>query len=519
MATEQTRDQLHQLLSLRSIIDDVLEECQQQHKSLSQTTQRLLPTLQRLLGASAIFLQTYNEELQLTLYTHPLIPKSEALTAALEGAGEKSALNFIQETDQGTIIAQPLDVAGKWFGCLGVIVARDAPLLADSFLHSLLKMACEEIDHFVASIYEAREKHQLIMRLSNALRSPVLDAGLQDASTILCKALSLQELLVVYRADKEDAPPQVHLWRGEEIQLGFKGIYRSAQTYLDHNDRELLSVLQLNSAQEEVLIAGNTRQMVIGRIVATSPHREFCTFDRDLIASFAELLRQRLVDYGKEWRQLAESFCPPDATRLLSYGDYAKKFLSPQEAEIAIVYADIAGFTRVSEQILKTPAAVSALVEAWSREAVRLVWEAGGVFDKMVGDCIIALFGPPFYAGSASERLTVALQCSVALRDMTRGFHKRPELTHLSLPELGVAIGVNLAPVMVGYFGPNSNFTCFSSGMNNTSRLQGCAVKHEILVMSEALQKSQGIDGLTFGEERSALVKNVAEPLRFKPLL
>ena len=267
------------------------------------------------------------------------------------------------------------------------------------------------------------------------------------------------------------------------------------------------------------MIAGNTHQMVIGRIVATSPRREFCTFDRDLIASFAELLRQRLVDYGKEWRQLVESFCPKDATRLLSYGDYAKKFLSPQEAEIAIVYADIAGFTSVSEQILKTPAKVSALVEAWSRAAVRLVWEAGGVFDKMVGDCIIALFGPPFYSGSATDRLAAALRCSVAIRDMTRSFHQRPELIDHALPELGVAVGVNLAPVMVGYFGPNSNFTCFSSGMNNTARLQGCATKHEVLVMSEALQKSEDLSGLSFGEERRALVKNVAEPLRFRALL
>ena len=519
MATEQTRDQLQQLLSLRSTVDDVLEECQQQRKSLSQTTQRLLPTLQHLLGASAVFLQTYNEELRLTLYTHPGPPEGETLAAALEGAGEKTASSFTQETDHGTIIAQPLDVAGRWFGCLGVIVPNGAPLLADGFLHSLLNMACEEIDQFVASIYEAREKHQLIMELSNALRNPVLDTGLQGASTILCKALSLQELLIVYRADKEDAPTQVHLWRGAEEKPRFKGLHGSAQKYLDHNDRELLSLLRLHSTQEEVLIAGNTQRIVIGRIVATSPSRDFCTFDRDLIASFAELLRQRLVDYGKEWRQLAESFCPPDAMRLLSYGDYAKRYLSPQEAEIAIVYADIAGFTSVSEQILKTPSAVSELVEAWSREAVRLVWEAGGVFDKMVGDCIIALFGPPFYPGSPSERLAAALRCSIAIRDMTQRFHQRPGLTSLGLPELGVAVGVNLAPVMVGYFGPNSNFTCFSSGMNNTARLQGCAVKHEILVMSEALLQSEGISGLRFGEERRAAVKNVAEPLRFRPLL
>jgi adenylate cyclase len=519
MATEQTLEQLQQLLALRSTIDDTLEECQQKRKSLHQTTQQLLPTLQVFFGASTVFLQTYNEELKLTLYTHPQPPKSNELNAALEGAGEKIFSRFTQETEQGVIAAQPLDVSGRWFGCLGVIVPKDSPLLAGDFLGSLLDMACEEIDQFVASLYEAREKHLLLMELSNALRNPVLDAGLQDASAILCKALSLHEFLVVYRADKLDAPTQVQLRKGEEIRLELKGIRAKAQKYLDHNDRELLAVLGLSGSQEEVLIAGNVEQMVIGRILATSPNKEFCTFDRDLIASFAELLRQRLVDYGKEWRQLAESFCPPDATRLLSYGDYSKKFLTPHEAEIAIVYADIAGFTRVSEQILKTPTAVSALVEAWSREAVQLVWEAGGVFDKMVGDCIIALFGPPFYRSSATERLSAALQCSMDIRDMTKAFHQRAELAHLAMPELGVAVGVNLAPAMVGYFGPNSNFTCFSSGMNNTSRLQGCATKHEILVMSEALEKVSGLDGFQFGEERSAPVKNVAEPLRFKSLL
>jgi class 3 adenylate cyclase len=199
--------------------------------------------------------------------------------------------------------------------------------------------------------------------------------------------------------------------------------------------------------------------------------------------------------------------------------DYEPRFLAPREAEVAILYADISGFTRVSEQLLRSPSAVAALVEGWSREAVRLLWNNGGAFDKMVGDCVIGLFGPPFYDEPPGAQLLRAIHTAKALRDMTREFSSRPGLEVLRQEGLGVAIGVNLAPLFVGYFGPNTNFTGFSSGMNNTARLQGCARRDEILVMAEALARLPAGHDLAFGAERSAPVKNVAAPLRFRGVL
>jgi class 3 adenylate cyclase len=72
---------------------------------------------------------------------------------------------------------------------------------------------------------------------------------------------------------------------------------------------------------------------------------------------------------------------------------------------------------------------------------------------------------------------------------------------------------------MVGCFGPNDNFTGFSSGMNNTARLQGCATRDEILVMSDPIAELPDGHGFAFGEDRTAKVKNVAEPIRFRPLV
>ena len=168
---------------------------------------------------------------------------------------------------------------------------------------------------------------------------------------------------------------------------------------------------------------------------------------------------------------------------------------------------------------LKSPSAVADLVERWSREAVDIVWKHGGVFDKMVGDCVIALFGPPFFDTTPEDRLERALLCAREIRAMTTALPARDGFEKLRESGLAVSTGVHLAPLFVGQFGPNDNYTGFSSGMNNTARLQGCAGRDEILVMRESVRRLDPARGFRFGPERDAKVKNVAEPLVFAPLL
>lgn len=219
------------------------------------------------------------------------------------------------------------------------------------------------------------------------------------------------------------------------------------------------------------------------------------------------------------WRALATAFRPDDVGRLLSHDGYERTFLAPREETVGILYCDISGFTRLSEQVLKTPAKVAELVEDWSRDAVEIVWQHGGVFDKMVGDCIIALFGPPFYDDPPGTRLASAIACARDIRAMTNKLPQRVMFESLRESGVSVSTGVNLAPLFVGQFGPNSNFTGFSSGMNNTARLQGCAAKDEILVMESALASLPEGHGFRFGDVRATPVKNVAEPLRYRALV
>ncbi len=518
---------LRDLFELRGAVDDLIERSLVARTTVAEVMAELLPLVADRLKASAAFVETYGEDLVL----HPFY---WSRTGAPLGEAEKERVwRETDETHRGrarvpwgdeVIVAQHLDVAGAWFGRAGIVVPSHVSLEQAALA---LNVVSEVLDNHLYAIRAAREKHTVMMKLGNALRHRVLSEGVKQAVAALAEAVPIDRMVLVYVAE-EEASTMLHVQQFEGTKLVLDTMSSAGDThgplrmlgreYLRGESDKLLDELGVRNAQEEVLINGITKSVVVGKVVVTAKDHEFNTYDRELLSAFAGFIRQRVVDFNREWRSLAAAFRPDDVARLLSTDGY-EQYLAPREATVGIVYMDISGFTRISEQILKEPAKVAALVEAWSRDAVDIVWEHGGVFDKMVGDCIIALFGPPFYDESEGERLLSAIRCAQEVQAMTNALPKRIEFEVLRAEGLALSSGVNLAPLMVGQFGPNENFTGFSSGMNNTARLQGCAGRDEILVMGDAVDKLPPQHGLSLGEERSAPVKNVAEPLKFRAVL
>lgn len=524
---------LKELLALREAIDVAIEEGMSRRDNLAEVLRRMLPSVCERVGARGAFVESYGEDLGLHAFHYPeglVIPARDEVHARTRDARRE---RIAADEGDAVVFAQPLDVAGTWFGSAGLVFDRTSPKAADeSHALALLNGLCEVLDNFLYSIRAARERHNVMMELGAALRHRVLGEGLAQAMTVLHRATPTGRALLVFVAE-ENASSMLHVqvYEGGRCMLDTMGrvdksvdldaVRREGAAYLRDGDRKLLARFGLEGAQEEVLINGVTKSVVVGKVVVTSRQGTFNTYDREILGGFAGYIRQRVVDFNKEWRRLAASFRPDDVSRLLMSDDYEQRFLTPREAEVAILYVDIAGFTKLSEQVLKTPAAVAELVEAWSRDAVDLVWAHGGVFDKMIGDCILALFGPPFYEESSGGRLAAAIRCAKAIREMTKRLPERPGFEALREPGIGVSTGINLAPLFVGAFGPNGNFTGFSSGMNNTARLQGCAKRDQILVMEESIAAlgSEAGGEFSFGEIATAAVKNVAAPLRFREVL
>jgi class 3 adenylate cyclase len=521
-------DNMRELFELRNTVDELIEEGLVKRWSVSEMLGALLPRVCERLGTKAAFVETYGEDLDVHLYEWTqdgealVIPQKEAVS---DRTSESRRERVNLAVGDSIVVAQHIDVAGAWFGRAGLLAEKgaDGERLGDA-----LNAVCEVLDNYLFSIRAMREKHLITMQLGNALRHRVLPEGLKQAVAVLAEAIPIDRMLLVYVAE-ENAAKTLHVQMFEGAELKVDTLTQQQHTssplrllgreYLLGESERLLDELGVKDAQEEVLINGITKSVVVGKVVVTSRQGTFNTYDRELLSAFAGFIRQRVVDFNKEWRSLASAFRPDDVARLLSSDDYEKSYLAPREATVGILYVDISGFTKLSETILKTPAKVAELVETWSRDAVDIVWQHGGVFDKMVGDCVIALFGPPFYDDTPGDRLARAIQCAIDIRAMTNKLPERIAFENLRENGVAVSTGVNLAPLFVGQFGPNSNFTGFSSGMNNTARLQGCATKNEILVMDEAISTLPGTAKFVFSEQRSMPVKNVAEPLKFRALV
>lgn len=517
-----------QLFELLGLVDDLIETVQRERRSLVRAMDLVLPQVLAHTGAVLAFVRTFGEDLSMRRFVWPKAqshPAIDAFTRENE-ANHEHAGDF--EAGEWVLIGQSLDVAGEWFGSAGLLVpASEAGEARRRYLEAALRVVCEQLDNYLYSVRAAREKHRVVTALAHALQNRVLSSGLHDAVKILADNVALEKLAIVLRSDQaESATVHVQVFEGRarvvDTMSGAIGAEEGAaieaegRAYLRDQSRDLLARFGFDGAQEEVLIHGVTETTLVGKVAVSSKSGDFNTYDRDLLAGFGDFICQRVVDFNKEYRNLARSFRPADVDRMLRTSDYVERYLRPREKNVVMLYVDVSGFTRVCEQILVDPNKIGMLVDRWGEKAVELVWEHGGVFDKMVGDCIIGLFGPPFYERSAGELLVSALDAAIAIRAMTNALPEMPELAALREEGLAVSTGVNYAPLFVGTFGPNENFTGFSAGMNNTARLQAQAGRNEILLMDDAAEKLPEGHPFTLGAQRSARVKNVANPLLFR---
>jgi class 3 adenylate cyclase len=514
--------------------DAVVERAIREKLPLARALDELLPLLAERVGARAVLLHTFDEALALRSFVHGAARFPVDAEALLAGAvnGERCARAArparVERCEGGaTILAEALDVAGESFGCLALAFEGALEPAEREVAAALMSTFAEELDNYLATIARAREKVAITNALSEALRDPVLDEGLDRAIDVLRRHVAFDRLLLVFRHD------EARLGRGLHYKLASRegtlhdsraprdaevdALLRArAADLLDGGAEDALERLGLAAGREEVRIGGLGGEPILGRLVLGCARGALHTHDRDLVERFADFLQRRIVDFNKEWKMLSACFPEPTVQRLLHRPGYRERHLAPRERDVAVMFCDISGFTRISEQVLKEPALIGALIDTWSRRVVDIVWDEGGVFDKMVGDCVIGLFGPPFHEWSAGETCRRAAAAARRIRDYTRELPRElPTLRGLDAP-IGVATGLNYCPLHVGLFGPDEDYTGFSSGMNNTARLQGVATRDEILCMHRFVEAYDELEA--FGEERGAKVKNVAEPLRYRPL-
>jgi adenylate cyclase len=138
-----------------------------------------------------------------------------------------------------------------------------------------------------------------------------------------------------------------------------------------------------------------------------------------------------------------------------------------KEREIAVLFADIRGFTQLSEHRL--PYDVVFLLNRYFRAMGEAVNAAGGRVDKFIGDGVMALFGLDV---SAKEACAQAVAAAIGMS--TNLDHLNNLMAH-DLPEpLRIGIGIHVGTTIVGEMGfaGAQAMTAIGDAVNTASRLE-----------------------------------------------
>jgi len=160
------------------------------------------------------------------------------------------------------------------------------------------------------------------------------------------------------------------------------------------------------------------------------------------------------------------------------------------EREIAILFADIRGFTALAEGRL--PYDVVFVLNRYFSAMGRAIDAAGGRVDKFIGDGVMALFG--IEGGTQAgcrEALAAARLMSERLGELN--FSLQAELGR----PLRIGIGIHCGPVIVGEMGYGSAaaITAIGDAVNTASRLEELTKEYECeLVVSEETVRRAGFD-------------------------
>jgi len=160
------------------------------------------------------------------------------------------------------------------------------------------------------------------------------------------------------------------------------------------------------------------------------------------------------------------------------------------ERYIAILFADIRGFTSISEGRL--PYDVVFLLNRYFRATGQAVQAAGGRLDKFIGDGVMAIFGldrEPEIA--CRQALDGARRMSLALEELNEALSG-----DLDQP-LRIGIGLHAGPAIVGEMGYDRvhSLTAIGDTVNTASRLEALTKELKVeLVVSQELLDRAGID-------------------------
>ena len=193
------------------------------------------------------------------------------------------------------------------------------------------------------------------------------------------------------------------------------------------------------------------------------------TFNRFILEFRQKQQIKKQFEHYLDPRQVKELQKNPD---LLKLGGARK--------DMSYLFMDIIGFTPISEFYKNNddPEGLVVLVNEFLDEMTNIILANGGMVDKFMGDCIMAVFGAPLDMPNHAE---MAVKSAVEIEAKTLELKQRYK--DRGLPDINVGTGVNTGPAIIGNMGSSTrfDFSVIGDAVNLAARLEATAGRGDYL--------------------------------------
>ena len=357
----------------------------------------------------------------------------------------------------------------------------------------------------------SREKiFQVLVQVAKALlASEELQVVLTTVMDIIFRYLPVERgLIILFDEEGNPIPKLTKFIDGAEQQD-----IPISRTILKMVAQQQVALMTSNALEDARLLGGKSiaihgirsamcvplwnRQRVIGAVQVDSPIHigSFTEEDLDLLtalANFAAVAIERAqlaekIEEERKIRSRMERYHSPAVVDEIVKGSITAES-EVKSTDVSILFADISGFTTVSET--KKPEEVAEFLSHFFSCAVESIFAYGGTLDKFIGDAVMAFFGAPLPQSDHADR---AVLTGLMLQRMVNDWNV--ERAKIDLPPVMVRVGINSGLAVVGNVGTEKrvDYTVLGSSVNIASRLEsGVAKPGQVVISQNTMDRIMG---------------------------
>lgn len=357
-----------------------------------------------------------------------------------------------------------------------------------------------------------REKiFQVLVQVAKALlQSEDLNSLLDAVMDMIFKYLPVERgLIILFDESGNPVPKLTKFLDGAERQE-----IPISRTILKMVKEQQIALMTSNALEDARLLGGKSiaihgirsamcvplwnKARVIGAVQVDSAIHigRFTEEDLDLLtalANFSAVAIERAqlsekVEQERKIRAKMERYHSPAVIDEIVKGVVSTDETEIRNAEVSILFADISGFTTVSET--KKPEEVAEFLSHFFSCAVESIFAYGGTLDKFIGDAVMAFFGAPIPQDDHADR---AILAGLMLQRLVGDWNAEREKE--GLPPVKIRVGINSGPAVVGNVGTEKrvDYTVLGSAVNIASRLEsGVAKPGQVVISRNTLERTIG---------------------------